>query len=976
MSRQNENDRTLNYGGFCRTMTSNINLLESIFSQALEIESESERDAFVQNQCGENEQLRSQVIELIQNHFQAGDFLSEKKTSSSIGLVDQWTPGTTIGPYRLTQIIGEGGFGIVYRAEQVHPLRREVALKLLKAGMDSRQVVARFEHERQALALMDHPNIARVFDAGTCPRGRPYFVMELFDGVPITKYCDEHQLDIRERLSLFLIVCRAVHYSHHKGIIHRDLKPSNVLVANVDGQHVVKIIDFGIAKALGQNLADRTAWTSQGSILGTLEYMSPEQAEFNAVDIDTRSDIFGLGILLFELLTGSTPLKRQKTADIAMDAVLRMIREDDVPSPSKRLSEPDSSLKMLADQRQSDPARLCKEIQGELDWITTKCLEKDRTRRYDSASELAQDIERFLNNEAVLAGPPSAWYKLRKFTRRHWQSMLAAIMLFVLLSSTTIVMTVAYAWVSKERHEKELALNAEQARRKDARAALDSLSSLVIADWLTRQTTLLPEHRAFLANVVEAYEKFANETESDIESQRGVASASDRVASIQRSLGQSEEAERAWLRSRDKYLELISKYPNEDDFQERLASVYLGLSAIYAETGRFPEADANRSSSLAIHRELFAKFPNEHKYANSLAALLNRQGILMKNLKKFDEAEKLYSEAKSIQLQLVNDFPDNLSYREELGETLLNFGFLLELLKRRPEAEATHRAALAEFTYVANRQPKEIATRVSLAKSLNNLGNFLRDQDELAEAESMFLRSLEITMKLKEEFPSIPDYTLSHSQTLNNLGILQKNSNRIDAAIGTYSEAVETLRHLEKNFPTNINYKNALAGSMVNLGRVYLISGKPTDAQKILQEAEPFHRKALDSNSKHPDYRSFFRNNRWRLAEANIELKDFRSADSNIEQFYEIATELPKDAYTAASLWSRCVELVERNTDLTPESRLELVNSFSQKAIRALKAAIDLDPELSKKIAADEVFRPLQSSADFQQLLPASSEDK
>ena len=317
-------------------------------------------------------------------------------------------PGSLIGPYKLIQRIGEGGMGAVYLAEQSRPVRRTVALKVIKPGMDTEQVVARFEAERQALAIMDHPSIAKVFDAGATDSGRPYFVMELVKGVPITEYCDAVHLTPRERLELFIPVCRAIQHAHQKGIIHRDIKPSNVLVAMQDGKAVPKVIDFGIAKAIDQRLTEKTYFTQHGAIIGTLEYMSPEQAEISAMDVDTRTDVYALGVLLYELLTGSTPLQRPRLREAGYSEILRRIREEEPPKPSTRLSESRDSLPSVAALRKTEPARLTRLVRGDLDWIVMKALEKDRTRRYESASGFARDIARHLEGDPVEAGPPGA----------------------------------------------------------------------------------------------------------------------------------------------------------------------------------------------------------------------------------------------------------------------------------------------------------------------------------------------------------------------------------------------------------------------------------------------------------------------------------------------------------------------------------------------------------------------------------------
>jgi tetratricopeptide (TPR) repeat protein len=335
-------------------------------------------------------------------------------------------PGTRIGPYRLRQKLGEGGMGAVYMAEQERPVRRQVALKIIKPGMDSEQVIARFEAERQALAMMDHPNIARVLDAGMADSGRPYFVMELVQGVPITAYCDEARLNPRERLELFIPVCQAIQHAHQKGVIHRDIKPTNVLVALYDGKTVPKVIDFGIAKAIDQPLTERTMCTKYGTIVGTLEYMSPEQAESSALGVDTRSDIYSLGVVLYELLTGGTPLGRARLREADYPEILRRIREEEPPKPSTRLGASKTTLSSISALRGTEPARLPRLVRGEIDWIVMKALEKDRVRRYETAGGLARDIRRHLDGEAVEACPPSVAYRLRKFARRYRAALAVA----------------------------------------------------------------------------------------------------------------------------------------------------------------------------------------------------------------------------------------------------------------------------------------------------------------------------------------------------------------------------------------------------------------------------------------------------------------------------------------------------------------------------------------------------------------------
>jgi eukaryotic-like serine/threonine-protein kinase len=450
--------------------------LDTIFCGAIEIASPEERAAHIARACGPDLGLRERINKLVAAHFRAGSFLEiPAPTPSTAGELQSSAleasaalrelPGTLIGPYKLLQKLGEGGMGTVFMAEQTRPVQRRVALKLIKAGMDSAQILARFEAERQALAMMDHVNIARVLDAGAAESGRPYFVMELVHGVPITKYCDDNHLTPRERLELFVPVCQAIQHAHQKGIIHRDIKPSNVMITLYDGKPVPKVIDFGVAKATEQRLTERTLFTQYGTMVGTLEYMSPEQAEMSALGADTRSDIFSLGVLLYELLTGNTPLSHKRVREAAYAEVLRMIKEEEAPKPSTRLSDSGEALASISAQRHMEPAKLTKLVKGELDWIVMKTLEKDRSRRYETASAFAADVQRYLNDEPVHACPPSAWYRFRKFARRNKGPVLAASLVVLVLVGgiigTTWGMlraTVAEAEAVNETNQKEQAL--------------------------------------------------------------------------------------------------------------------------------------------------------------------------------------------------------------------------------------------------------------------------------------------------------------------------------------------------------------------------------------------------------------------------------------------------------------------------------------------------------------------------------------
>jgi WD40 repeat protein/serine/threonine protein kinase len=428
---------------------------EAIFNLARKIDLPDAREGYLREVCGGDEALLGRVQTLLKVYDREKSFLATP-LPGFFGTADvppvTERPGSTIGPYKLLQEIGEGGMGVVFMAEQEKPVRRRVAVKIIKPGMDSKQVIARFEAERQALAMMNHQNIARVLDVGATESGRPYFVMELVHGVPITEFCDANQLTLRRRLELFVPVCQAIQHAHQKGIIHRDLKPTNVLVTMHDDRPVPKVIDFGVAKAVEQRLTEKTLLTQFGTLVGTFEYMSPEQAETNAFGVDTRSDIYSLGVLLYELLTGTTPLERQRTRTTALHELVRLIREEEAPRPSKRLSTC-HTLPKIAAARMTEPARLLKQVRGEIDWIVMKCLEKDRSRRYETANGLSRDVQRYLADEPVEACPPSATYRFGKFARKYKKALATAAAFVGLLVAGIVASTSLAVWATSAEHE-------------------------------------------------------------------------------------------------------------------------------------------------------------------------------------------------------------------------------------------------------------------------------------------------------------------------------------------------------------------------------------------------------------------------------------------------------------------------------------------------------------------------------------------
>ncbi|MFO0812044.1 MAG: serine/threonine-protein kinase [Gemmatales bacterium] len=513
---------------------------ESLFELAIRTP-EGERAALLDRKCNGNPELRARVEALLKadadpsplsKHSPALDLTAGFNHTTA-----QATPdlvGSIIdGRFKLQQKLGEGGMGTVWVAEQDQPVKRRVALKLIKAGMDSAQVIRRFEAERQALALMDHTNIAKVLDAGMAASGRPYFVMELVKGVPITTYCDEVHASIKSRLDLFVQVCSAVQHAHQKGIIHRDIKPSNILVAMQDGKPVPKVIDFGVAKALHSKLADQTMYTEIGQIIGTLEYMAPEQAELSAMDIDTRADIYALGVLLYELLTGSTPITRERMKSAAFAEVIRLIKEEEPPKPSTRLTQSKESLANLAALRKTDPKRLSSELKGELDWVVLKALEKDRTCRYETANGLAKDIQRYLANEVVEARPPSTVYRFKKFVQRNRVTMVTAGIVFLALVAGMI--GTAYGFYEAKRQE-QLAIEAHEVEKRERKYA-EAIASFVKDDFLALTT-------------VEGQQRFAKDSSATLNKDTTLKQLLERAAEKLRKrkdLDPRTEAELCWI---------------------------------------------------------------------------------------------------------------------------------------------------------------------------------------------------------------------------------------------------------------------------------------------------------------------------------------------------------------------------------------------------------------------------------------------
>jgi serine/threonine protein kinase/tetratricopeptide (TPR) repeat protein len=858
--------------------------LRELFSKALERQTAQEQAAFLDQACQGDPALRAQLEDLLQAHREAGSFLQELSAAGlpsppgeeGAGVRDDPTidaaplreqPGAMIGPYKLFEQIGEGGMGAVWMAEQQEPIHRRVAVKVIKAGMDSKQVLARFEAERQALALMDHPNIARVLDAGTTEAGRPYFVMELVKGTPITNYCDDKHLTVRQRLELFGDVCRAVQHAHQKGIIHRDLKPSNILIAPFDGKPVVKVIHFGVAKATGQRLTDATLFTGFGAVVGTPEYMSPEQAETNNQDIDTRSDIYSLGVLLYELLTGSTPLTRQRVKEAAFLEVLRVIREEEPPKPSTRLSSTEQ-LPSVAAQRQTEPAKLTRLVRGELDWIVMKALEKDRNRRYETANGFAMDVQRYLADEPVQACPPSAGYRLRKFARRHG-SLLSTV---GLLAATLLAGSAVSVWQAfrARQAEKAATIGFGQAReelaqkiKEQERAEANFLKTLeAVGQFLTevgeKELAAMPhlEHvrRRLLEKALRFFEEFLQSRSGEPSVRFEAGMAYRRVGHIQRLLGQGDAAQRAYGQAEGLLKQLSSEIPQKPAYRQELARVHFSTATLLKELGRKESENANEQARK-LQEVLTADAPDNADYQQDLANSLNQWGVLLMASGRHQEAESALRPSVRIMDTLVARLPAKPEYYDVLVKCHSNLADLLAETGKAGEAEEAYQ----HIARVVDQAVKQFTTgpdfRLMELTGLFAYGHFLMQQGRSADAEKAIQESAALGQKLVDDFPRIPEYQRYAVMAYANLGAFFVGTRQLGDAEKYLNKARTNAEKLVADFPTVPDYRSDVAQALSNLAALHIVMQKPELARPLLERATKHQQAALQLAPKQRRYR-------------------------------------------------------------------------------------------------------------------------
>jgi len=739
-----------------------------------------------------------------------------------------------IGPYRILEVLGEGGMGTVYLAEQKKPIRRRVALKIIKLGMDTKQVIARFDAERQALAMMNHPNVARVHEAGSTEQGRPYFTMEYVKGEPITKYCDRHRLTTRQRLELFIQACEGVQHAHQKGIIHRDIKPTNVLVTIADEKPVPKIIDFGVAKATEQRLTERTLFTRTGSLIGTPEYMSPEQAEITVEDVDTRTDIYSLGVLLYELLVGALPFDSKELRAAGFDEIRRKIREDEPSKPSTRLSTLGDASLESAKRRRTDLRTLRRQLSGDLDWITLKALEKDRVRRYGSPNELTTDIKRHLNDEPVVARPPSRFYRIGKFVRRHKVGVGFAAFLAVLLVGFTVTFVTMMATQAKRIASERDRANQEA---ETATQALDFMTALF-------EVSDPSEARGNSITAREILDEGADRIETELKDQPRVQGRLlGTIVKVYRNLGLYEQAEplarRALTIRRD---HLGETHPETLDATANLAWLYyrwgryddaeplmlralegqrrvLGedhddtlhtshdLAALYRAQSRYDEAESLHLETVeARRRTLGEDHPNTLASLHNLATLYRDQG-------RFAEAERLLIRILEIQKRaLGDDHPATLNSMHTLA-------VVCDDQARYDEAELLYVETIAIRRRVLGEE------HPSTLRSMGNLATVYASQGRYAEAEQLAVQTLQTQRRvLGNDHPS----TLNSIQ---NLGIMYSDQGRNAEAETLYLEALRTQQRLLGRRHTASLY------SMNNLAVLYNDQGRYAESESLFLEA-------------------------------------------------------------------------------------------------------------------------------------------
>ncbi|HVX15508.1 MAG TPA: protein kinase [Pirellulales bacterium] len=886
-----------------------------IFLRALELSEPGEREKCLERACHGDAELRAEVDALIAAAAQAGSFLESPALAPQLtATFERPVPerlGTVIGPYKLLEQIGEGGFGIVYMAEQQQPVRRKVAVKVLKPGMDSRQVTARFEAERQALALMDHPNIARVLDAGTTELSRPYFVMELVRGISITDYCNANQFTPKERLELFVSVCQAVQHAHQKGLIHRDIKPSNVLVTEHDGTPVVKVIDFGVAKALGQQLTDKTLFTGFAQMIGTPLYMSPEQAELSSLDVDTRSDIYSLGVLLYELLTGTTPFDKERLKSAAFDEIRRIIREDEPPKPSTRLSDlgkgsksgghappaqgaTTTSLTSIAAQRRTEPRKLSQLVRGELDWIVMKALEKDRNRRYETANGFAADILHYLAHEPVLACPPSALYRVRKFARRNRGAVFAAALVLVALligiAGTTVGLLQARAERDKvvDAQGKEWqALAAAEENLQTARDAVDRMYTRAAAE-MGDKPQVEQIRRALLEDALRFYRVFLKRKGGDPAILFQAALSQRRVGEIYGFLGNITESLENHRQAAETLMSLLPYYANDATFRDELANAHFHTGYALLGLLRFDESETSMKRAIALWEPLITEFPDRPNYRESLA----RANLALGHAWQTNQRSKggsYLSRGQELLTELKESFPSHEigeGCKLDLNQALAwRYRALPHEVAALRQLEKECRGGLTAAETEADKYPSAPKYQAEVADWLWRLGNVLAALDEREELMRVRLRELDGRQRLATHHPDAPEHQRGLAWAHYELGQLLYEAGRTEEAVEHFRVALSIVGDLAEKYPDHSRPLTHLAEMLR-----YCPAPELRDPRRALEVSQRLKEKVgtgvLDD-----------------VALAQLDAGQYSEALQSCEQYSRAAGQTPGIAYISASAY-------------------------------------------------------------------------
>ena len=920
-------------------MSENSPQVEAIFLAALEKATPRERDAYVVEACAGNPLLLEQVRELLESHDDSQGPLDSPPVASSETLdmppiLEE--PGSKIGPYKLLQKIGEGGMGVVYMAEQKAPINRRVALKIIKPGMDTRQVIARFDAERQALALMDHPNIARVLDAGATDNGRPFFVMELVKGVPVTTYCDERHLSLQERLELFIPICQAVQHAHQKGIIHRDIKPTNILIAEYDHNAVPKIIDFGVAKALNQQLTEKTVFTRFDQVIGTLEYMSPEQAKLNQLDIDTRSDVYSLGAVLYELIAGAPPFESQRLRSLALDELLRVIREDDPPRPSMRLSS-SASLPSLAATRGVEPRKLTTLVRGEIDWIVMKALDKERGRRYESANDFARDLQRYLNDDAVAACPPSALYRLRKFVRRN-RTWIAASTVVLLTLVLGVVGTVSQHMVARSYYENEQALRKQlevevENVKQQKQIATRNKAAAERAVWdfylrVSDSPELLGEapgtqrlRKELLDTARNYYAHFMEHARSTgLEYERGVAW--NRLGLVEADLGNLDAAIAAHEESTKLWRTLSEREPEKTEFLQYYASSILSLAKAEFTAGHLDTAEQHGSQARELLRALIERNPESRDYKKDLAWSHNVLGNIFLLRDDMEDAIEHYGRAIEVCDLLLQEDATDATAASRLAGCSHNISAILKRLGKLDHAVEYSSRSVEIAKKLSDESPESEKRLYELASFQTNLGVIISMQGNRSEALPLHRAALEDYRKLVERNPSVPDYREGMAKAHNSIGIILEDFGRPDEAADEYCSAIATREPMVERFPKVPEYAKELIKNYGNLARIRSEQGDHEAAfdnvDKAIDRAEKLTAEFTDT----PEYRALLvqgYNQRGRLL---LSTERFDEAEENLQRALELASDLAEEQGEATLYDSDLVDTL-RNLALLANKRLD-----------------------------------------------------